>query len=253
MAVPPEQQPGIRRRRQREREAPTDHVRLAGEDEDVDGLGGARFRRRSSEPATARAKQEEPATRSRGLSAKPSLVAVGREEGVAVVGRRYERLLDRPRRDPADQVPHRAGLVVRSRRARAAERLLADDRARRLVVDVEVASRVLELLVRELDRRAVAGEDRARQPVRGGAVDQVERLLVLLLRIDVGGDDRAEELVPQKAEARGRASRSRSAGRRSPRCRRSHRRRAPRSRRASAPPRSPPSAWRTSRSRSRRP
>src|SRR5213076_3331113 len=63
---------------------------------------------------------------------------VRRDERVAVVGRRDEGLLDRARADPADQVPHRAGLVVRPGRARAAERLLPDDRAGRLVVDVEV-------------------------------------------------------------------------------------------------------------------
>src|SRR5690349_6192355 len=102
-------------------------------------------------------------------------------EGIAVVGRRHERLFDRPGADPADQVPHRARLVVRAGRARAAERLLPDDRAGRLVVDVEVAGRVLELVAGELDRRAVAGEDRAREPVRRGPVDELERLLVVLL------------------------------------------------------------------------
>src|SRR5215212_8547536 len=66
------------------------------------------------------------------------------EERVAVVARRQERLLDRPRADPPDQVPHRAGLVVRPRRARPAERLLPDDGAGRLVVDVEVACGVAE-------------------------------------------------------------------------------------------------------------
>src|SRR5919204_202285 len=47
-------------------------------------------------------------------------VRVGRHEGIAVVGRRDERLLDRARADPANQVPHRARLVVRPRCARAA-------------------------------------------------------------------------------------------------------------------------------------
>src|SRR3982751_16170 len=40
--------------------------------------------------------------------------------------------------------PRGAGLVVRARRACAAERLLADDSSGRLVVDVEVARRVAE-------------------------------------------------------------------------------------------------------------
>src|SRR4029077_2299093 len=68
-------------------------------------------------------------------------LALGRHERIAIVARRDERLLDRPRRDPADQVPHRAGLVVRPGGACASEGLLADDGARRLVVDVEVAGR----------------------------------------------------------------------------------------------------------------
>src|SRR5919198_4826984 len=76
--------------------------------------------------------------------------AVGRHERVAVVGRWDERLLDRSRADPADQVPHRARLVVRPRRARAAERLLPDNGAGRLVVDVEVSRRVAELLLGEV-------------------------------------------------------------------------------------------------------
>src|SRR4051794_36663149 len=71
------------------------------------------------------------------------------EERVAVVARRDERLLDRARCDPADQVPQRAGLVVRPRGAGAAERLLADDRAGRLVVDVEVSGRMTEPLARD--------------------------------------------------------------------------------------------------------
>src|SRR5688500_3144611 len=72
------------------------------------------------------------------------LAAGGAEEGVPVVARGDEGLLDRAGRDPADEVPHRAGLVVRPARAGAAEGLLADDRARGLVVDVEVAGRVAE-------------------------------------------------------------------------------------------------------------
>src|SRR5436190_11115194 len=63
-------------------------------------------------------------------------------ERVAVIRGRDERLLDRARADPADQVPHRARLVVRARRSSATEGLLADDRAGRLVVDVEVPGRV---------------------------------------------------------------------------------------------------------------
>src|SRR5919204_3390086 len=85
-------------------------------------------------------------------SARSAGAAVRIHERIPVVPRRDERLLDRARADPADQVPHRPRLVVRARRARAAERLLADDRARRLVVHVEVAGGVAELLFGEFDR-----------------------------------------------------------------------------------------------------
>src|SRR6266496_6439352 len=69
---------------------------------------------------------------------------------VAMIGRRHKGLLDRSRRGPAEQVPHRAGLVIRSRRAAAAERLLSDDSAGRLVIDVEVAGGETQ---RQADRR----------------------------------------------------------------------------------------------------
>src|SRR4051812_49045396 len=114
-------------------------------------------------------------------------------ERVAVVRRRDELLLDRARRDPADEVPHRAGLVIRAGRPRAAERLLADDRAGRLVVHVEVAGRVAEPVLGGLDGGAVLREHRAREPVRRAAVDEVERVLVAVLVVDERCDDRAEE------------------------------------------------------------
>src|SRR5262249_11488692 len=97
---------------------------------------------------------------------------VGGHEWVAVVARGNERLIDGTRAVPADQVPHRAGLVVRPGGARAAERLLADDGARRLVVDVEVAGRVAERLLGLDHRVAVVREDCAGQPVGRAAVDE---------------------------------------------------------------------------------
>src|ERR671930_2229248 len=77
--------------------------------------------------------------------------AVGRHERVAVIRWRDERLLDRPWAHPADEIPHRPGLVVRARCTGAAERLLADDRAGRLVVDVEVPRRVPKLLLGQFE------------------------------------------------------------------------------------------------------
>src|SRR6266851_4380710 len=69
-------------------------------------------------------------------------------EGIPVIGRRHVRLLDDSRARPADQVEERAGLVVGARRSRAAERLLPDHRAGRLVVDVEVAGGIDQRLRR---------------------------------------------------------------------------------------------------------
>src|ERR1700761_7095615 len=80
---------------------------------------------------------------------------------VAVVGRGDERLLDRTGLRPPQQFERRSRLVVRAARARAAERLLADHRAGRLVVDVEVAGRVAQRGGRLDDRLAIAREDRA--------------------------------------------------------------------------------------------
>src|SRR4051794_17775749 len=120
---------------------------------------------------------------------------LGQEERVAVVAGRDERLLDRPRADPADQVPHRARLVVRPGSTAAAERLLADDGAGRLVVHVEVAGGVAEHFPGLLDRLAVARENGAGEPIGRGGVDELERLLPAVVRIDERGHDRPEELL----------------------------------------------------------
>src|SRR5215471_15655317 len=98
---------------------------------------------------------------------------------ITVVGRRHERLLDRTGGDPADEVEHRAGLVVGAARPGAAERLLADDRAGRLVVDVEVAGGVPQAVRGIGDRGAVGGQDRAGQRVRGGVGGLAEHRGVL--------------------------------------------------------------------------
>src|SRR5262245_30071236 len=92
--------------------------------------------------------------------------AVRSHERVPVMDRRHERLLDRARADPADQVPQRSRLVVGARCACTSERLLADNGAGRLVVHVEVAGRIPELLLGELDRVALASEDSSGQSVR---------------------------------------------------------------------------------------
>src|SRR3954453_1989763 len=86
--------------------------------------------------------------------------------GEMVVGRRVERLLDRPRRGPPQQVRGGAGLVVGAGRARAAEGLLADDRAGRLVVDVEVAGGEAQAVLGPGHGAPVLRDHRAGQGVR---------------------------------------------------------------------------------------
>src|SRR5215469_16352439 len=66
---------------------------------------------------------------------KPSLMSTVNDRlalahvRIAVVDRRHERLLDRPRVDPANEVEDRARLVVGPAGPRSAERLLSDDGA----------------------------------------------------------------------------------------------------------------------------
>ena len=86
-------------------------------------------------------------------------------ERVAVVARRTEVLLHGPGADPAHQIQLRAGLVVGARGPRAAERLLTDHRAGRLVVDVEVAGGITQRRGR-LDDRPPILERRRRRSAR---------------------------------------------------------------------------------------
>src|SRR3989442_16022592 len=92
---------------------------------------------------------------------RTSLVVVFHER-IAVLGRRRVRLLDHARADPTDQIEERPGLVVRAGSAGSAERLQTDHGAGRLVVDVEVAGRVDELLRRLSDGLPISREDGAR-------------------------------------------------------------------------------------------
>src|SRR3989440_2408943 len=132
---------------------------------------------------------------------RASLVVVFHER-IAVVGRRRVRLFDDAGAHPTDQVQERTGFVVRARRARPTERLQPDDCAGRLVVDVEVARRVDELLGSFSDRLPVRGEDRAGQPVRACPVAQVERLIELAVGVGIDGEDGPEQLLSEKLEVR---------------------------------------------------
>ena len=103
----------------------------------------------------------------------------------AVVGRGHEEFLDRAGAHPADQVEHRAGLVVGAAGPGATERLLADYRAGRLVVDVEVARRVPQRLGGLGDGDTVRGQDRSGQRVRRHVSGLAQCGLVRGVREDV--------------------------------------------------------------------
>src|SRR5687768_14927161 len=78
--------------------------------------------------------------------------------GITMIGWRHEGFLDRPRAGPADQVPHRAGLVVGARGPRTAKRLLADYRAGRFVIQVEVSSGVPQPVAGPFECQAIIGD-----------------------------------------------------------------------------------------------
>src|SRR5450756_1571011 len=113
---------------------------------------------------------------------------------ITVVGRRDERLLDRAGRDPADQVEDRAGLVVGAARPGAAERLLADHRAGRLVVDVEITGRIAQPFGGLGDRGAIGGQDGAGERVRRRLRGLAEHRLVGRVLVNVDREYRAEVL-----------------------------------------------------------
>src|SRR5262245_23334092 len=125
-----------------------------------------------------------------------------RHKRILIIQRWREGLLDRTCADPATQVELRPRLVVRARRPRATERLLAHDRTGRLVVHVEVAGRVAQAHHGFANRRAVVGEHRARERVRRCGVDRLERLAPLPVVVDVRRHDGTEDLLAQQAVPR---------------------------------------------------
>src|SRR6266700_621161 len=113
---------------------------------------------------------------------------------IAIVGRRGEQLLDRAGIDPSGQVEQRTGLVVGAAGPGPAERLLTDDRAGGLVVDVEVTRREPQRIRRGRDRGAVGGDDGAGQRVPGDVGRLRDHRVVVGVVEDVHGQDRPEVL-----------------------------------------------------------
>src|SRR5262249_9608938 len=86
--------------------------------------------------------------------------------GILVIPGRRERFLDGSRTHPTQQIDLGTSFVVCPRRPSTSERLLSDDSAGRLVVDVEVASGVSQQLAGLHDGRPLGGKDRTGQCVR---------------------------------------------------------------------------------------
>src|SRR3954469_4999686 len=110
--------------------------------------------------------------------------------------------LDRTGAHEPDQVPHGPGLVVGSGRACPAEGLLAHRSPAGLVVDVVVAGGVPEDVVGLGECALIGAEDRTGDPVRGRLVDEPERLLPVGVVVDVGGENRSEELLGHERRVR---------------------------------------------------
>ena len=117
-----------------------------------------------------------------------------------MISRRHKGLLDRSRRGPAEQVPNRAGLVIRSRRAAAAKRLLSDDGAGRLVIDIEVAGGETQRAHCLVDGEAIGREDGPGQGIRRRRLELMHRRTPRPSRIsrvvvDMHREDRPEVFV----------------------------------------------------------
>ena len=89
----------------------------------------------------------------------------------------HKLLFDAPRAHEPHQQVHAPRLVVRAARSRAPERLLPHHRPGALAVDVEIARRVPQRVLRVPDGFPVGREDGAREGVGRGAVDELAHVL----------------------------------------------------------------------------
>src|SRR5262245_375814 len=104
---------------------------------------------------------------------------------VTVIGWRDEDLFDRAGADPTHQDHHRSGFIVRTARSRTSERLLPDDGAGRLVVNIEIARSKPKNAIGFGDGCPTCSEHATRQTVRGRFIDGGQRLYPLVFRIYV--------------------------------------------------------------------
>src|SRR5206468_10540248 len=125
-----------------------------------------------------------------------------RHKRIAIIPGRRKSLFDIPRADPANEIELRARLVIGARGTSPAERLLANHRARRLVVDVEIPGSVAQRQRCFANRTTICTEYSASQRVRRSLVDGLERLRPLLVRVDVRRNDGPEDLFAQQPVTR---------------------------------------------------
>ena len=109
------------------------------------------------------------------------LLQVGR---VDVVFNPDKVLLDAPRRDEAVEDGHAACLVVRTTRTRTAKWLLADDRARALLVVVNVTRRVTQTVRRLQESLAFGCEDSSGERICTRRIDELKRFLEVCVFVD---------------------------------------------------------------------
>src|SRR5215207_10358682 len=107
---------------------------------------------------------------------------------------RHESLFDGTWTAPSDQVPYRAGLVLGSRAAGPAERLLPNDGTRRFVIEVEVASCASQPPTRPIQGGPLVRDDRSGQPVRGGRIDFRQGRVEVSVVVDMQRQNRPEVL-----------------------------------------------------------
>lgn len=96
----------------------------------------------------------------------------------------------------------RAHFIVGPRGSRAAKGLLSDDRAGRLVVDIEVARSESQAGWRLPYRLPVAREDGSGEGIGAGAVAEVENLVEIGIVVDVDGYDGAKQFLAHRSGGR---------------------------------------------------
>jgi len=116
--------------------------------------------------------------------------------------RRHKRFLYRAGVCPTNKIERSACFIIGSRRTRASERLLSDNRPCRLVVDIKIARRITQNIERFLHCKSVASENRARQPVNRSLVAKFQSCLIFSIFVNKNSYYRTENFFPHCFELR---------------------------------------------------